>query len=461
MFSAETYRQRRSRLAQSLGSGCVLFMGNEDSPMNYPDNCYRFRQDSNFLYYFGIDFPGIAALIDIDRGESVLFGDDYSIDDIVWMGPQPKMADRAAEAGIDKVENASSLASYISKALQSKQPLHFCNPYHFAVKIHLAELLGCSVANLKEKESVALIKAIVAQREIKSAEELAEIEQAVDISVDMHVAAMQTARPGMRESVVAARVEEIALAANGYISFPVIASKNGQTLHNHYHGNILQKGDLFLLDAGAEIESHYCGDLSSTFPVGQKFSEQQKLIYDMSLQSHYTAIDHLREGITYREVHFAVCRKLAENMKQLGLLKGNVDDIVAAGAHALFLPHGLGHQMGLDVHDMENLGEVYVGYDGEAKSTQFGLKSLRFAKALKQGHVFTVEPGIYFIPELIDLWRERHIHDDFIVWNEVEKWRNFGGIRNEENYCITAQGPKRLGNKVKPKTIAEVEALIG
>ncbi|MBO7182838.1 MAG: M24 family metallopeptidase, partial [Bacteroidales bacterium] len=258
----------------------------------------------------------------------------------------------------------------------------------------------------------------------------------------------------------AARVEAIALAANGYISFPVIASKNGQTLHNHYHGNILKKGDLFLLDAGAEIESHYCGDLSSTFPVGQVFTERQKLIYEISLQSHYTAIEQLREGITYREVHFAVCRKLAENMKALGLLKGNVDDIVAAGAHALFLPHGLGHQMGLDVHDMENLGEVWVGYDGQAKSTQFGLKSLRFAKALKAGHVFTVEPGIYFIPELIDLWRERHVHDDFIVWNEVEKWRDFGGIRNEENYCITAQGPRRLGTKVKPKTVSEVEAII-
>ena len=460
MFSADTYRQRRQILSERLGSGIVLFLGNEESPMNYPDNCFPFRQDSNFLYYFGIDFPGIAALIDIDNDRCVLFGDDYSIDDIVWMGPQPKMSDRAAAVGVENVESSASLKTFIDKALQSNRQIHFTLPYHHAVKIRLAALLDCPLGALAEKESVELIKAIVSQREIKSEEELAEIEKAVDVSVDMHVAAMQTARPGMMEAQVAARVEEIALAANGYISFPVIASKNGQTLHNHYHGNILKKGDLFLLDAGAELESRYCGDLSSTFPVGQGFTDRQKLIYEMSLQSHYTAIEHLREGITYKEVHFAVCRKLADNMKSLGLLKGNVDDIVAAGAHALFLPHGLGHQMGLDVHDMENLGEVWVGYDGEPKSTQFGLKSLRFAKALKQGHVFTVEPGIYFIPELIDLWRERHIHDDFIVWNEVEKWRDFGGIRNEENYTITAQGPKRLGTKVKPKTVAEVESII-
>ncbi len=460
MFTADTYRQRRQRLAQQLGSGLVLFLGNEDSPMNYPDNCFPFRQDSNFLYFFGIDFPGLAALMDIEANCCLLFGDDYSIDDIVWMGPQPKLAERAAAVGVEEVAASKELASYITKALAQKRQIHFTLPYHHAVKIRMAELLGCPVSQLAEKESVNLIKAIVAQREIKSDEELAEIEKAVDISVDMHVAAMQTARPGILEAQVSARVEEIALAANGYISFPVIATRNGQTLHNHYHGNVLKKGDLFLLDAGAEIESHYCGDLSSTFPVGQPFSSRQRIIYEMSLESHMTAIENLREGITYKEVHFAVCRKLAENMKALGLLKGSVDDILAQGVHALFLPHGLGHQMGLDVHDMENLGEVYVGYDGQPKSTQFGLKSLRFAKALRPGHVFTVEPGIYFIPELIDLWREHHIHDDFIVWSEVEKWRDFGGIRNEENYAITAQGPKCLGHKTKPKTIEEVEALI-
>lgn len=460
MFAASTYQQRRQTLARRLGGGLVLFPGNEESPMNYPDNCYRFRQDSSFLYYFGIDFPGITALMDIDENREILFGDNYTIDDIVWMGPQPTMEERAAAVGVAQVLPTGEIASCIAKALQQHRQIHFVQPYHHAVQIKLAEWLGCRPGELESKVSLPLTKAIIAQREIKSAEEIAEIEKGVDISVDMHIAAMQTARPGVYEAEVAAKVYEIALAADGDISFPIIASKNGQTLHNHYHGNLLKAGDLFLLDAGAETPSHYCGDLSSTFPVSSRFTDRQKMMYEISLQSHFTAIEHLAEGVAYRDVHFAVCRKIADNMKALGLLRGATDDIVAAGAHALFLPHGLGHQMGLDVHDMENLGEVYVGYDeGECKSTQFGLKSLRFAKKLRPGHVFTVEPGLYFIPELMDLWQQRHINDEFINWKEVGKWRDFGGIRNEENYTVTADGPRRLGHKQKPKTVEEVEAI--
>lgn len=460
MFASTIYQQRRRMLASRLGSGIVLFPGNEDSPMNYPDNCYHFRQDSSFLYYFGIDFPGITALIDIDENRDILFGDNYTIDDIVWMGPQPTMEERAARVGVEDVRPAGRIASYLAQALQHHRQIHFVLPYQASVRLKLAGWLDCHPSDLENRVSMPLTMAIIAQREIKSAEEIAEIEKGVDISVDMHIAAMQTARPGICEAEVAASVYQIALAAGGDISFPIIATKNGQTLHNHYHGHLLKDGDLFLLDAGAETPTHYCGDLSSTFPVGPRFSDRQKMMYEISLQSHYTAIEHLAEGVTYRDVHFAVCRKIADNMKALGLLKGNTDDIVAAGAHALFLPHGLGHQMGLDVHDMENLGEVYVGYEqGENKSTQFGLKSLRFAKKLRQGHVFTVEPGLYFIPELMDLWKQRHINDDFINWKEVEKWRDFGGIRNEENYTISSEGPRRLGHKIKPKTVEEVEAV--
>ena len=299
----------------------------------------------------------------------------------------------------------------------------------------------------------------MSQREIKSAEEIVEIEKGVDLSVDMHVAGMQMVRPGMTEAQVAARVYEIAHAANGEISFPIIATINGQTLHNHYHGNILKSGDLFLLDAGGEVESHYCGDLSSTFPVDTTFTAQQKLIYEMSLQAHQAAIDALALNIPFRNVHLAACRSITENMKSIGLLKGNTDEIIASGAHALFMPCGTGHMMGLDVHDMENLGEVWVGYDGEQKSTQIGLKSLRLAKPLKPGHVFTIEPGIYFIPELMDKWQGEGKFTEFVNWAEVQKFRNFGGIRNEEDYMMTETGPCRLGTKVKPKTVEEVEAI--
>lgn len=382
MFSSITYIQRRKTLAEKIGSGLILFLGNEESPMNYADNCYHFRQDSTFLYYFGINFPGLAALINVDSGQEIIFGNDYTIDHIVWMGPQPTIAERSEKCGISHVLSTSELIKIVSEAHRRGMEIHFLPPYRAEHKIVLQNLLGLHPEETAYKSSLKLIKAVVSQREIKSAEEIAEIDRAVDLTVDMHVAAMKMVRPGLTEAQVAARVYEIAHAANCEISFPIIATINGQTLHNHYHGNVLKNGDLFLLDAGAELESGYSGDLSSTFPVDAKFSSQQKLIYEMSLEAHSAAIDALALHAPFRNAHLAACRSITENMKSLGLLKGNTDDIISNGVHALFLPCGTGHMMGLDVHDMENLGEVWVGYDGEPKSTQFGLKSLRFAKPL-------------------------------------------------------------------------------
>lgn len=459
MFKPQTYIQRRKVLAEKTGSGLILLLGNDESPMNYADNGYHFRQDSTFLYYFGIDFPGLAALINVDSGQEIIFGNDYTIDDIVWMGPQPTIADRAAKCGVEKVLPYSELYKIVQAAALRGMEIHFLPPYRAEHKLQLQTLLGLQPQQFAAKSSVKLIRAVVSQREIKTAEEIAEIERAVDLSVDMHVAAMQIARQGMTEAEVAARVYEIAHAANCEISFPIIATINGQTLHNHYHGNVLKSGDLFLLDAGAEVESHYAGDLSSTFPVDAAFTTQQKLIYEMSLEAHSAAINALALNSPFRNAHLAACRSITENMKSLGLLKGNTDDIISNGVHALFLPCGTGHMMGLDVHDMENLGEVWVGYDGEPKSTQFGLKSLRFAKPLKAGHVFTIEPGIYFIPELMDKWQAEGHFNDFVNWNEVQKFRNFGGIRNEEDYMMTENGAQRLGTKLKPKTVEEVEAI--
>lgn len=459
MFNSNTYIQRRKTLAEKIGSGLILFLGNDESPMNYADNCYHFRQDSTFLYYFGINFPGLAALINVDSCQEIIFGNDYTIDHIVWMGPQPTIADRAEKSGINHVFPTSELAKILAEAQKRGLEIHFLPPYRAEQKIELQNLLGLHPNETASKSSLKLVKAVVSQREIKSTEEIEEIERAVDLTVDMHVAAMQMVRPGLTEAQIAARVYEIAHAANCEISFPIIATVNGQTLHNHYHGNVLKSGDLFLLDAGAELESGYAGDLSSTFPVDAKFTSQQKLIYEMSLEAHYAAINVLELNTPFRNAHLAACRSITENMKSLGLLKGNTDDIISNGVHALFLPCGTGHMMGLDVHDMENLGEVWVGYDGEPKSTQFGLKSLRFAKPLKPGHVFTIEPGIYFIPELMDKWQLEGKFKNFVNWKEVQKYRNFGGIRNEEDYMMTQNGARRLGTKVKPKTVEEVEAI--
>ncbi len=458
MFSSETYIRRRLELRKPVGSGIILFLGNEESPMNYADNTFHFRQDSSFLYFFGMDYAGLAGVIDLDEGREILFGNDLTVEDIVWMGTQPTLAKRAEAYGISEIRPYSGLAPYLQAAIAGGRKVHYLPPYRPENKIKLMDLLGIHPAESKAKSSVELVKAVVDQRNHKSAEEIAEIELAVNISVDMHVAAMKMARPGMKESELAAEVTRVALAAGGQLSFPVIMTINGQTLHNHYHGNTLKPGDLVLCDCGAETALHYAGDLSSTFPVDKKFTARQREIYQLSLMSHEAGLAALAPGKPFREVHYACCRTLIEGFKDLGLMKGDTEEALAAGAHALFFPCGTGHMMGLDVHDMEDLGEVYVGYAGNPKSTQFGLKSLRLARPLEEGFVATIEPGIYFIPELVAMWKKEGINSSFINFNNVEGYLGFSGVRNEEDIVITADGYRVLGKR-KPKTIEEVESM--
>jgi Xaa-Pro aminopeptidase len=458
MFQATTYIERRNVLKGKLGKGLILLPGNDESPMNYADNTYHFRQDSTFLYYFGISQPGLNAIIDVDNDHEVLFGNDYTVEDFVWMGPQPAIAELAAKCGVKNVRPASMLTSALDAALQKKQSIHFLPPYRPENRIRLQEWLGISPGDAAGRSSLDLVRAVVSQREIKTEEEIVELHRAVDISVDMHVAAMKYTRPGMTEAEVTAEVHKIALAAGGNISFPVIATINGQTLHNHYHGNTIRDGDLFLLDAGFENQMCYAGDLSSTFPVSKQFTPVQKEIYRLTLDAHQASIDAAQLNRPFRDAHIAAAITIFDGLKSMGLTRGNVNDAVEAGAHALFFPCGTGHMMGLDVHDMEDLGEVWVGYDGQPKSTQFGLKSLRLAKPLQRGHVYTIEPGIYFIPELIDLWRSQKMFSEFINWDKVDAYRDFGGIRNEEDFVMTGNGALLLG-KPKPKTIDEIEAI--
>jgi len=458
MFQAEVYSQRRKILCEKIGSGLVLFFGNDESPMNYPDNPYPFRQHSSFLYYFGIDFPGMAAIIDIDNHRQVIFGDDFDIDDLIWRGSQPSVAQRALWCGIEETQPMVKLYTILKEAQASRKIIHFLPPYRPENKIKLLRFMNIRPDQVNLNASSELVKAVISQREIKSPEEVTEIEKAVDLSVDMHIAAMQLTRPGMSEAQVAAKIHEMVLAQNCNLAFPIIATKNGQTLHNYSHRNTLKKGDLFLLNAGAETQMHYAGDLSSSFPVSEKFTSVQKDMYKASLDAHEAAIQVVAPGVKFKDAHLAACRSIAQSMKELGLMKGDVDEAVAEGAHALFFPCGTGHLLGLDAHDMEDLGEVWVGYDGEPKSVQFGLKSLRLAKKLRPGHVFTVGPGIYFIPELIDLWKAERRFDHFLCWPKIEKFRNFGGVRNEEDFLITETGFRILG-KPKPKTIKEVESM--
>jgi Xaa-Pro aminopeptidase len=457
MFSKEIYIQRREKLRKSIGSGLILLPGSDESPMNYADNGYHFRQDSTFLYFMGLNHPFLAGILDCDTGEDKIFGNDLTVEDFVWMGPQPTLAVQSLQAGVTKTGNIASLVVLLEEAKAKGRKIHFLPPYRSENKIKLFEWLGIQPNESKAKASVELILGVVNLRNYKSEEEILEIRKACNVSVDMHTLSMRMAKPGVTEAQIAAAVYEVALAAGGHIAFPIIATINGQTLHNHYHGNTLKSGDMFLLDAGAETAMGYAGDLSSTVPVNGKFTSRQKDIYSICLDSHNTSISMLKPGIPFKEVYFESARVIVRGLKDLGMMKGNVDDAIANGAHALFFPCGLGHMMGLDVHDMEDLGEIYVGYGGEPKSTQFGLKSLRLGRRLEPGFVFTIEPGIYFIPELIDLWKGKNHNSDFINFDKVEEYRAFGGLRNEEDFLITPEGCELLG-KPKPKSIEDVEA---
>jgi len=458
MFPRETYVSRRNTLVSRFEGGLLLFPGNQESPMNYADNCYHFRQDSTFLYYFGLNQPDLAAVIDVDAGTTTVFGDELSIDFIVWTGDLPTIADRARLAGVDDTQPMSALAEMMGRAVAAGRAIHFLPPYRGSTVVQVGHLLGLSPEEVGSEASTELRQAVADQRIHKSEEEIAEIEKAVAVSVSMHEAGMRMARPGMSERDIAAEVQRIAVAGGGDISFPVIATINGQTLHNHSHGNVISEGDLFLLDAGAETAMGYAGDLTSTFPVSPRFSERQKTIWEILLSAYETATTSLAPGVPYRDIHFAACRVIFDGLKGLGVFRGDTEEALAAGAHAMVMPHGLGHMMGLDVHDMENLGEEIVGYGGEAKSTQFGLKSLRLARPLEPGFVLTVEPGIYFIPQLMDLWESQGNCGEFIDFAELNKWRDFGGMRNEEDYLITADGGRRLG-PAKPKTVQEIESI--
>lgn len=456
MFAKETYINRRDALKKSVGSGLLLFLGNEESGMNYEDNTYPYRQDSSFLYFFGLSYAGLGAVIDIDENREIIFGDELTIDHIVWMGTQPTLHEKAWSVGISETLPSAELKKYVEKAVAKGQTVHYLPPYRAEHRLKLFDMLGVKPG--QEQPSVPFIKGIVNLRNYKTAEEIVEIERACDVTAEMHIAAMRALRVGMKECEVSAALEAVAQANGCSLSFPTIATVCGQTLHNHYHGHTVKEGDMLLVDAGAETAMGYAGDMSSTICAGKKFTSRQKDVYDIQVASHRAAVEALRPGIPFKDVYELSCRVICEGLKSLGLMKGDPAEAVAAGAHAMFFPCGLGHMMGLDVHDMENLGEVWVGYDGHPKSTQFGRKSLRLARPLEPGFVLTIEPGIYFIPELMDYWKAEGRFTDFINYERLEAYRDFTGLRNEEDYLITETGARRLGKYV-PVTTEEVEAL--
>lgn len=460
MFDPSVYIERRKRLKERVGNGLIILTGNVDSPMNCSANTYKFRQDSTFLYFFGLDEPGLNALINCDSGNEVIFGNDFTMDDIIWMGPQPSLKSKAEDTGVTKTGTTQALFSSVKKALQSKQTIHILPPYRAENKILLSELLSCPIQDVATYVSEILIQSCVTLRSVKEDREIVEIENQMDVGYLMHTTAMWMAQPGASEHQIAGAVEGIALGDNGTVSFPVILTRNGQTLHNHSHGNILQKGDLLLVDAGCESSLHYATDHTRTSPVGGQFTNRQKDIYQIVLNANNQATAAAKPALPYLECHNIAATAIAMGLKEIGLMKGNVSEAVSEGAHALFFPHGLGHMMGLDVHDMEDYGEDYVGYSDTIKrSTQFGTCNLRLGRELQTNFVVTNEPGIYFIPELIDLWKSQKKHQDFINYDKLDAYRDFGGIRLEDDLLITDKGARNLGKRI-PITIEEVESVI-
>jgi len=459
MFDATTYVARRTKLQQQFKHGLLLFIGNNDSPMNYAANTFHFRQDSSFLYYWGIDDPELAAVIDVDAGTHTVYGNDFTIDDIVWRGPQPTIAARAERAGVKRTGTLDDLAKATNDAVRQGRRIHYL-PQYRADNVQLVkQLIGHCPEAVNAHASVSLIKAVVAQRAYKSAEELAEIESALDVSYEMHTLAMKTARPGKYEREVAGAMAGVVESHGRLLAFPIIFSVHGETLHNHYHGNRMEAGQMAVSDCGADSPLHYASDITRTIPIGGKFIGPQRDLYQAVLRAHKKALAAAKPGAKWMDVHLLACRSLADDLKAIGCMKGDLDTAVREGAHAMFFQCGLGHMMGYDVHDMEGLGEQYVGYDATVtRSTQFGLKSLRMGRALEPGMVMTVEPGIYMIPTLMDKWKAEGKFTDFLNYDVINKFRSFGGIRVEDDIVITETGHRTLGKRI-PIEMDEVEAL--
>ncbi len=459
MFSKEIYVKRREELRKLVGKGLIVLFGNNEAPKNYPANGYApMRQDSSFLYYFGQHREGLVGVLDVESGQDMLLGDDVSVEDIVWLGSVGSVKSLAERVGVEKTAPMEELNTIVRKAQASGQFIHYLPPYRHDTMIQIMYLMAIPPVEQKEKASLALIKAIVEMRLKKSQEEIALIDDACDVGYLMHTKAMSLARPGVKDTYIAGQMDGIALSYAQGVSFPTICTQRGEIMHGIPQDVLLEDGKLLLCDAGCEKDD-YCSDNTRTMPINGKFSQQQREIYEIVEECHDKALELARPGVKWMDVHFDICRLMSARLKDLGLMMGDTDEAVEKGAHALFMPHGLGHNMGMDVHDMEGLGQVYVGFDDEVRPRldQFGTDALRMGRRLKEGYVVSDEPGIYFIPALIDSWREKGLHTEYIDYDRLEAYRGFGGIRIEDDLLITSDGCRFLGRKRIPYHIEDVE----
>lgn len=466
MFSKDVYARRRQTLVAKMADsaaegkrGIALFIGNTEAPAQYKDNCYKFRQDSTWLYFFGIDQPLYAAIIDLDNGNETIFANDVEIGDIIWMGPQPSVASVAASVGVEKSAPYTDLNAAVAKVLAEGRPVHFVKPSRYYNTMKIASLLGCGTDEVAGRFSLALTKAIISMRLVKEDCEIEVIDDACNLGYEMHTVARNSIVPGIIEQEIVGKMDGVTLSKGWGVSFPTILTQHGETLHNHLHDKIIEPGKLMVIDAGAESNVHYASDFTRTYPTSGKFTAKQREIYQIVCDCNEFAFSMTRPGISYREVHLKTMHLMLEELRALDIVRGDVQDMVEAGIAGLFMPHGLGHNMGLDVHDMEDYGENYVGYDDDqSRSPQLGLGSLRMARKLVPGNVITDEPGIYFIPALIDKWKTEKTDQGFVNYSKLESYYDFGGIRLEDDVLVTADGARRLGKERLPISPDDVEA---
>ena len=466
MFSKDVYARRRQTLVAKMADsaaegkrGIALFIGNTEAPAQYKDNCYKFRQDSTWLYFFGIDQPLYAAIIDLDNGNETVFANDVEIGDIIWMGPQPSVASVATSVGVEKSAPYTDLNAAVAKVLAEGRPVHFVKPSRYYNTMKIASLLGCGTDEVAGRFSLALTKAIISMRLVKEDCEIEAIDDACNLGYEMHTVARNSIVPGIIEQEIVGKMDGVTLSKGWGVSFPTILTQHGETLHNHLHDKIIEPGKLMVIDAGAESNVHYASDFTRTYPTSGKFTAKQREIYQIVCDCNEFAFSMTRPGISYREVHLKTMHLMLEELRALDIVRGDVQDMVEAGIAGLFMPHGLGHNMGLDVHDMEDYGENYVGYDDDqSRSPQLGLGSLRMARKLVPGNVITDEPGIYFIPALIEKWKSEKTDQGFVNYSKLESYYDYGGIRLEDDVLVTADGARRLGKERLPISPDDVEA---
>lgn len=463
MFDTATYIRRRNELKKLVKEGIIILFGNNESPANFPNNgYYPFRQDSSFLYYFGLQRDGLVGIIDIDNDKDILVGNDIDIEDIVWYGSVESMTEMMQRCGAQETLPMKALKTICNEALSKHRKIHFLPPYRHDIKIQVFDLLGVHPIQQKEAASMELIKAVVKMRSVKEQQEIEELERAAVIGYKMHTTAMRLTKPGVTEKFVSGQVDGIAHSYGAMVSFPTIYTQHGEILHGAPSMNKLEEGRLVLCDAGGETLNNYCSDNTRTMPVNGKFTQRQLEIYSIVEACHDYTLELAKPGVKYADVHFAVCRLMFDRLKELGLAKGNTEEAVRAGAHAMFLPHGLGHMMGMDVHDMENLDQINVGFDEETRPNleQFGTNCLRMGRRLEEGFVVTDEPGIYFIPALIDEWKAKKHCAEYLNFDKLETYKDFGGIRIEDDVLITKDGCRFMGKDRIPYHPKDVEAFM-